>query len=183
MDSPPPVRRRRPFLAPIWLVVLLVLVAAAVVAVVYRSAGTTTFIVVPSAESSLGSIRDAPLSAEGEQRADQLAQLFGAAGTAGRIAAIYVTSMRRTQQTAAPLAARLGLEPVVVAGQPAEATVAQALRSYRGETVMIVSSAVADVVEALTGISLPAQSSEAYGSIYIVSDPMFGSPGIVVLHY
>jgi Histidine phosphatase superfamily (branch 1) len=173
---------RRPFLAPIWFTVLLVVIAAVVAFELYRSATTTTFIVVPAAESTLGSIRDAPLSPEGEQRADQLAQLFGSAVAQGRIAAIYVSSMRRTQQTAAPLAARLGVEPVV-AGGSADASIAKALGAHRGDTVMIVSSVPSEVVEALTGIAPPAPSGDGYGRIYIVSDPLLGSPGLVELHY
>jgi Histidine phosphatase superfamily (branch 1) len=175
-------RHRRPFLAPIWLTVLVVLVVAVIALLVYQSASTTTFIVVPAAESTLGSIHDAPLSPEGEQRADQLAQLFGGAAPAGRIVAIYVSSMRRTQQTAAPLAMRLGIEPVV-AGAAANAPVALALHAHRGETVMIVSSTPAELVEALTGIMLPSQSDDDPGNLYIVSDPSLGRTGLVELHY
>jgi len=52
---------------------------------------------------------DPPLAPEGRRQAEQLA-----ARLAGeRIDAIYVTSLRRTAETAAPLAARLGIEPVV----------------------------------------------------------------------
>lgn len=56
-------------------------------------------------------ISDPVLSAQGEQQAEALARHL--AGEA--IGAIFVTPLRRTQQTAAPLAAALGLEPVVVA--------------------------------------------------------------------
>jgi len=182
METGPAARHRRPFLAPIWLTALAVLVVAVIALVVYRSAGTTMFIVVPAAESTLGSIRDAPLSPEGELRADQLAQLFASAAAPGRVVAIYVSSMRRTQQTAAPLAMRLGIEPVVAADS-ADATVAQALRAHRGETVMIVSSSPAEVVKALTGISMPQGADDDPASLYIVSDPLLGSTGLVELHY
>jgi probable phosphoglycerate mutase len=52
---------------------------------------------------------DPPLSAHGRDQAERLA-----ARLAGeQVDAIYVTSLRRTAETAAPLAARLGIEPIV----------------------------------------------------------------------
>jgi probable phosphoglycerate mutase len=52
---------------------------------------------------------DPALAPEGVEQAEQLAERL-----AGHpIDAIYVTPLRRTAQTAAPLAAKLGLEPIV----------------------------------------------------------------------
>jgi 2,3-bisphosphoglycerate-dependent phosphoglycerate mutase len=55
---------------------------------------------------------DPPLSALGREQAGQVCARLGAAG----IDAIYVTTLRRTAQTAAPLAEQLGLELRVEAG-------------------------------------------------------------------
>ncbi len=52
---------------------------------------------------------DPPLSKEGEAQAERLAERLS--GTS--FDACYVTPLQRTHQTAAPLARRLGLEPVV----------------------------------------------------------------------
>ncbi len=52
---------------------------------------------------------DPPLSPEGEQQAELVAARLGHE----RVDAIYVTTLRRTAQTAAPLARRLGIEPAV----------------------------------------------------------------------
>lgn len=54
---------------------------------------------------------DPPLHPDGRVQADRLAARLGADRS---ITAIYVTTLRRTHETAAPLAAALGLEPAVV---------------------------------------------------------------------
>jgi probable phosphoglycerate mutase len=54
---------------------------------------------------------DPPLDPVGVQQAERVAERLGGED----IAAIYITSLQRTAQTAAPLAARLGLEPIVEA--------------------------------------------------------------------
>jgi probable phosphoglycerate mutase len=51
---------------------------------------------------------DPPLAPEGQEQAERLAERLAVE----RIDAIYVTSLRRTHETAAPLARRLGIEPV-----------------------------------------------------------------------
>src|SRR5262245_41673751 len=112
--SPSLTRRRRTFLAPLWLLALggfLVLLAAFLY---WNSATTTTVVLVRHAEKQIGTINDAPLSPQGEIRATRLAQMFGDAEAFGRVKKIYVTDTRRTQQTAAGLAQRLGIEPVIV---------------------------------------------------------------------
>lgn len=55
---------------------------------------------------------DPPLSPDGEQQARLVAERLARED----LAAIYVTSLRRTSQTAAPLARRTGLRPRVEAG-------------------------------------------------------------------
>ncbi len=55
---------------------------------------------------------DPPLSDRGREQAVALATRLAA----GRVDALYVTQLRRTLQTAAPLAEALGLEPVVEPG-------------------------------------------------------------------
>ena len=52
---------------------------------------------------------DPPLDPLGQQQAERLADRLADED----FAAIYVTSLQRTVQTAAPLAERLGLEPIV----------------------------------------------------------------------
>jgi probable phosphoglycerate mutase len=54
---------------------------------------------------------DPPLAPDGELQAERVADRLIATGE--RIAAVYVTSLRRTQQTAAPLLSRLGQAAIV----------------------------------------------------------------------
>lgn len=59
----------------------------------------------------VGGHADPPLHPDGRIQAQQVADRLVATGE--RIAAIYVTTLTRTHETAAPLAERLGLEPLV----------------------------------------------------------------------
>lgn len=54
---------------------------------------------------------DPHLHPDGVEQAEQMAERLASTGEA--VAAIYVTKLTRTQQTAAPLARRLGIEPIV----------------------------------------------------------------------
>lgn len=62
-------------------------------------------------EGPPGEHADPPLSPRGLAQAEAVAHRLGGTPAAG----LFVTPLRRTAQTAAPLAARLGLEPVVIA--------------------------------------------------------------------
>ena len=53
---------------------------------------------------------DPPLAPEGEAQAERLAERLAGEGLSG----LFVTTLTRTHRTAAPLAARTGLDPVVV---------------------------------------------------------------------
>ncbi|MGH8217167.1 MAG: histidine phosphatase family protein [Steroidobacteraceae bacterium] len=178
-------RRHRPFLAPIWLTALLIAIIIAAAVLIYESAETTTIVVVQPGERSLGSIADPPLVIEGERRAERLASLFGVTASPGRITAIYVSAARRARQTAAPLAARLGLQPIVIEDDNPDAIAGRALSEHRGETLMVVDSGstVPQLVEALSGVKPAPVADNEYGSIYIVSVPILGSAGVLQLHY
>lgn len=91
--------------------------------------------------------RDPELTAEGRRQADLLADRFARE----RPVAIYVSDYRRTRQTAAPLAARLGLTPIVY--DPAD-TLRLVARVRAGPwPVLIVghSNTVPDIVAQLGG--------------------------------
>jgi broad specificity phosphatase PhoE len=181
-----PPRRRRPFLAPIWLTGLFFLFLALVLAwAAFRSAAVTTVVIVRHAESARGSIADPPLLPEGEQRAERLASLFAAPSAVGRIGAIYVVPEERARATAAPLAARLRITPIALTQGDVGEAAARVLRERRGQAALVVTQAasIAQWVEVLGGMHLPPPAENDYGSIYVVSVSTLGGAAVLELHY
>jgi broad specificity phosphatase PhoE len=185
MEAPAITRRRRPFLAPIWLPALLGVVAMALALYAYRCVSTTTVVVVRHAEKALGTIDDPPLSPEGEQRSERLALMFGERAGAGHLDAIYVTNTRRTQQSAAPLAARLHLVPVVLPAADISGTAARLRKEHRGGTVLYLghSNTLPQLVRELSGKQIEPIRDDDYSEIYVLSVPRFGSASLVRLKY
>jgi broad specificity phosphatase PhoE len=185
MEPPAITHRRRPFLAPIWLPALLALIVLGLAILAFRSVTTTTVVLIRHAEKALGTIDDPPLSAEGEQRAERLAQMFGEREGAGHLEAIYVTNTRRTQQTAAPLGARLHLAPIVLTDTQIAPTAARVLREHRGGTVMLVghSNTLPQLVLELSGKQIAPISETDYAEIYVISVPRFGGASLLHMKY
>ncbi|MGA9582530.1 MAG: phosphoglycerate mutase family protein [Allosphingosinicella sp.] len=108
--------------------------------------------------------QDPALSAEGARNAERLASRFGD----NRPTAIYVSTTRRARETAAPLAARLGLTMKEYDPRDTPGLVARA-RAEPG-TVLIVghSNTVPEIVAQLGG-ARPADLAETdYGDIFRV---------------
>ncbi|HEV7446384.1 MAG TPA: phosphoglycerate mutase family protein [Steroidobacteraceae bacterium] len=182
-------RHRRPFLLPVWLsfaAVFGLFLAALVAFFLYRSASTTTVVVLARhAEKDLSSIQDPPLSAEGEQRAERLAQMFGRSKGVGRIDAIYVSDARRTQQTAAPLAERLGKHAVVVPAADTKGLVTRVMHEHEGGTVLIIghSNTVPELIHELGDIDVPPFGDDEYDTLYVLSIPSFGQASLLRMEY
>ena len=101
--------------------------------------------------------KDPELLPAGTARAERLARKL----PAKRVAAVYATSYRRTQATAAPTAKTAGVNvrPYAADGS-AKALTDGWLKKHRGETILVVghSNTVPDLLNALTG-------TRAYGNI------------------
>jgi len=186
-ESPSLTRRRRTFLAPLWLLGLgaaLILLAAFYY---WNSATSTTVVLVRHAEKELGAISDAPLSPPGELRAERLAQMLGDAEHFGRLQKIYVTDTRRTQQTAAGVAQRLGLTPQILDSKTSAGELARrVLRENRGGLALIVghSNTVPELVTALSGVAkVPPIGEEEFDTMYVVTVPTIGKASVLRLKY
>jgi broad specificity phosphatase PhoE len=180
--------QRQPFLIPIWLTVaggLLAMSILTCVVWVWATADSTTVIVVRHAEKALDGGADPPLTPAGEARAASLARMFGDVPKNMRIDAIYVSAALRNRLTAAPLAARLELVPVVAPPDP-RGLARRVLREHAGGRVLIVghSDTVPDIVEALSGVEdVPPMGDQEYDTLYLVSVPRIGRANLLRVHY
>ena len=181
MDPPAITRHRRPFLAPLWLTLLAIVVTGGVAVMFYRSATTTVILLVRPVEKQPGSIDDPPLSPEGEQRAQRLAQMFGDAAAKGGLEAIYVSDDRRAQQTAAPLAQRLHRAPQLFSAGDARSAAARVVRERAGGTVLVIGSGatVPQMIHELNGVDVGAAAPGESDVLYVVSVPSFGRAHLV----
>ncbi|MGE0582859.1 MAG: histidine phosphatase family protein [Steroidobacteraceae bacterium] len=185
MDAPKVARRRSTFLAPVWLALLAFAVLAIASVTFWTQATTTTIVLVRHAEKQLGTIEDPPLTQEGDDRAQRLAGLFGDRSPVGKVQAIYATKTRRAEATAAPLAARLGLQ-VITADDSPEALARRVRREQHGGAALVVghSNTVPRIVAALTGRQdIPEMADDDFGTIYIVTVPDVGRASILRLRY
>lgn len=183
MDPPAITRRRRPFLAPVWLTMLVAVIAIGVAVIVFRSATNTVIVLVGPVEKGIGTIDDPPLSDEGEQRAQRLARMFGEGTGAGRLSAVYVGGTRGAQQTVAPLAERLGLHPIVVGN--VKDTVSRVMHDHEGDTVLLIGTSenVPQLLREFSGRDLGASKDDEYGTLFVISIPTFGDAKILRLKY
>ena len=185
MEPPGITRHRRPFLAPLWVTLLAVLVAAAIAYTVYRGAAITVVVLASAGEKDPGTIDDPPISAEGERRAQRLAQMFAPGGGPGRLDALYVSDERRAQQTAAPLEELLHLVPTVYDAKEAPAAAASVLHAHEGGAVLVIGGAAAlqQLLRQLAGAGAVAAAPADPDLLYIVSVPSFGRPHVLRLKY
>lgn len=185
--SPSLTRRRRTFLAPLWLLAIAGVFTIAMAFAYWNSATTTTIVLIRHAEKQIGTNDDAPLSPQGEQRATRLAQMFGDAESFGRVKQIYVSDTRRAQQTAAGLAQRLNLKPRIVDPKASPAEVARrVLRENRGGLAIVVghSNTIPPLVAKLSDADeVPPMSDEEFDTMYVVTVPTIGKASVLRMKY
>src|SRR6202167_1877546 len=169
--------QRGPFLIPIWLTGIgaIATFGVAVFAIfalwVWFTANSTVVIVIRDAAKEAVSTPDPALSEAGQARAALLVRMFGETQGAGRLDAIYTSSALRNRMTAAPLAARLGIVPIVAPTDDPKRLAHSIVRENSGKRVMVIGHAntVPDIVAALSGRSDIAPIDEhEFGTMYIV---------------
>jgi broad specificity phosphatase PhoE len=181
--------QRQPFLTPIWLLALWAMAGTVVVLTLVWwlvTANSTAIIVVRHAEKVQVDGSDPPLTPAGEARAELLARMFGDADKPGHVDAIYVLPALRNRMTAAPLAARLGIVPMVVSADAPQGLARRALREHPGGRILVVgrSDTVPVIVAELSGAdNIPPIAADEYGTMYIVTVPRIGHANLLRLNY
>lgn len=108
---------------------------------------------------------DPSLSSEGQARAARLAAMLADAG----ISAIFATEYKRTQETAKPLATKLGLSVQTTASGDPGALVAKLKGAHASDVVLVVghSNTVPDVLKAFGGPAVTIADNE-YDNLFII---------------
>jgi len=143
-------------------------------------ASAATIVVVRHAERNGGTAPDVLLSPRGEERAKELARVLKDAG----LRAIFVTEVRRTQQTAEPTAQQFHLQPIIIPGSDVETLVSRLKALPDDETVLVVghSNTVPVIVERLGG-TVPAIADTEYDRLIVVVTSAKGKPAVLTLRY
>ncbi len=141
-------------------------------------AQVTTVVLLRHAERESLFDGDSPLSEAGRHRAQALVPLL----EGFRPAVLYASELRRTQQTLAPLAAKVGLRPLLRPKDGSEALAAEILRDLPGRTVLVCwhHDLLKKIARAL-GVkgSVPYWSLDTYDRIWIVTIPPQGEARLV----
>jgi len=140
---------------------------------------TTVFLVRHAEKEAEGA--DPSLSETGRKRAKILADMLADAG----ITAIFSSEFHRTQQTAAPLAERLGIKVTVVSGKDIDAVVARVRELKPGARALIVghSNTVPAVASRLTGAKAAEMPDSEFDRLYVATLHGTAPGDLVVIHY
>jgi broad specificity phosphatase PhoE len=144
--------------------------AATATSIVSAQTAPTVVIVVRHAEKDTIPPDDPPLTSAGAARALALDRALASA----QVEAVITSQLRRTRETARPIAERLGLTPQVVR-RDSDITaharaVADAVRKERGKTVLVVGhgETIGPIIAALGGPRIPDLCLNEYSHLFVL---------------
>jgi 2,3-bisphosphoglycerate-dependent phosphoglycerate mutase len=116
------------------------------------------------ADAGMQAQTDPPLSAAGEARAQKLAAMLADAG----VKDIFATELKRTQDTAKPLAAKTGVA-VERVGSKDTALLIEKIKSHPNDVVLVVghSNTLPAILKALAGVDVAIADSE-YDNLFVI---------------
>jgi broad specificity phosphatase PhoE len=122
---------------------------------------------------------DPPLSQAGEQRAARLAAMLSASG----VTQIITTEFKRTRQTAAPLAQKLKVTPVMSAARDPDPLVARLLKAQAPVLVVGHSNTIPDIIRKLGVREAVTIGDDDYDNLFVVVRGAAGKVTLVRLKY
>jgi len=173
-------RRRR-------LQVLVIYTAIAVcLAWFFESQATTTIIFVRHAEQTSFDEADPPLSEAGKRRVAELTRQLVDADVVAGIDAIWTTDLKRSVETAQPLADKLNL---LINRYPASDTaqvLETILKNHKGKIILVVGH-INTLPELIANLgaskNVPPIARNEFDNMYVVSIPWFGKTKTIRLRY
>lgn len=157
------------------------LIVTAVMLAATAPVGAQTAVFVVRHAEKVDESRDPLLSAAGRARARALARHLRTAG----VKAIYVSEYRRSALTAAPLAAALGLKPIVVPAHPTRALVDLIRKDNPNDVVLVVghSDTVPEVLRMLGHAKPVTIAASEYDDLFIAIPRPGAAPAVLGLRY
>jgi len=125
--------------------------------------------------------KDPNLSAAGQARAQELLRMLAGAG----VNAIYATQYKRTQQTATPLAEKLGIPVTKIEAKETAELVKQIRARPAGQTIFIAghNNTVPEIIAALGGPQMPIIPETEYDNFFVLTIPSEGPAKLLKMKY
>jgi len=150
-----------------------------------RASTTVIFVRHADTDESMPS-DDPPLNARGRARAELLADFLEKFDVTSGVNAIYASDKRRTQETAAPLAARLHIPVEIEDHFDTGGFMRRVWREHQGQIILVVShsNTIAPLIDEIHGKKgLAPIEHDDYNNVYIVSSPWYGKVKTYFLEY
>jgi broad specificity phosphatase PhoE len=152
----------------------------------FESQATTTIIFVRHAEQTTFDESDPSLSEAGNRRAAELARQLVDADVVAGIDAVYSTPLKRSLETAQPIADALNLPVNSYDPGDTEVVLETILKNHKGKIILVVGhSNTVPVLIANLGASknVPPIAESEFDNIYIISIPWFGKTKTIRLRF
>jgi len=152
----------------------------------FESQATTTIIFVRHAEQTSHDAEDPGLSDAGKARVVELTRQLVDADVVAGIDAIYSTPLKRSRETAMPLADQLDLPINTYDAADTELVLETILKEHKGKVILVVGhSNTVPVMIANLGASknVPEIARGEFDNIYIISIPWFGKTKTIRLRF
>lgn len=176
--------RRRPFFLP--LLMPLLLLALVILAAVWLldARNTTVFILVRNAEVEQSLAPNPGLNEFGKARAVHLTEFLSRLKPEQAVDAIYAIQTVPAQETAAPLASKMGLAVNVLASVGSNSALSDLRDHHPGEVVLVVASRE-KLIELLSEVSPQRWNIEesSYGEVFVVNESRLSKSSVVRFDY